>query len=62
MTTDTLKRVNRLSVRFRSHEWELLLAAANTARQPVGEYARDVLNAVVRKVPVKDGTEDRVDK
>ncbi len=61
MTGNGLVRVKRLTVRFRSHEWEALVTAAAAARQRVAEFARDALNVAVRSVLVDDRTEERMD-
>ena len=61
MIGNGLDRVERLTVRFRPHEWEALVAAAAAARQRVAEFARDVLNAAVRNVPVDNMTEEPMD-
>ena len=62
MTANVLVREKRLTVRFRPHEWEALVAAAAVARQRVAEFAREALNATVRSVPVDDMTEERMDQ
>ena len=62
MTGNGLDRVERLTVRFRPHEWEALVTAAAAARQRVAEFARDALNAAVRGVPGNVKTEERMDQ
>ena len=61
MTANVLVREKRLTVRFRSHEWEALVTAAAAARQRVAEFAREALNAAVRSVPVDGITEEPMD-
>ena len=62
MTDNGLVRVERLTVRFRRHEWKALVVAAAEARQRVAEFARDVLNAAVRGVPGDDVSEAGMDQ
>ena len=61
MTANVLVREKRLTVRFRSHEWEALVTAAAAARQRVAEFARERLNATVRSVPGDDKNEEPMD-
>ena len=62
MTDNGLVRVERLTVRFRPHEWKALVTAAAEARQRVAEFARDALNAAVRGVPGDDVSEAGMDQ
>jgi hypothetical protein len=62
MTANALKRVKRVTVRFRSHEWDALVAAAAAARQPVAEYARDILRTTLGGDSGKQETEDRLNR
>ena len=62
MTGNGLVRVKRLTVRFRPHEWQALVATAAVARQRIAEFAREALNAAVRGAPGDDRTEERMDQ
>jgi uncharacterized protein (DUF1778 family) len=62
MMTNALKRMKRLTVRFRPHEWDVFVAAAAASRQPLAEFARDALNAVAQGVPGRDRAGDRTDQ
>lgn len=61
MTAIGLVREKRLTVRFRPHEWEALVAAAAVARQRVAEFARDALNGAARGVPGDNKNEEPMD-